>query len=714
MDSKNKSLNLGKSVSRFRVTGLDCDDEVKAVQSALLSIKGIINVESNRMTSEVLVEHDPSVSATTIKEGIRSAGLGISKDEAPNESNVDLKRRTILVSVSGILFSLAFILDRIASLPNGFITSIYIASILVGGSLIAPKALRSFKTFTLDMNVLMLVATLGAVAIREYAEAAAVVFLFAVAEWLEAFSAERARKSVHALLKIVPETALLRDESGSFSETPITAVAVGSTIRIRSGARVPLDGIVIEGVSSVNQAPITGESMPVERKKDDRVLAGTINGEGSLDVRVTQSHNDTKIAQIVRLIEDAEKRKAPTQNFVDAFARYYTPIVFAVAILTLLVPTLFFGGDWSAWIYRSLVILVIACPCALVVATPVSIVSGLTAMAKKGILIKGGSGLEQIGKLKALAVDKTGTITEGQPRVQECHSINGASDQETLSLAASIDSHSTHPLAKAVVDEAKKKNVLFPESTSYKAITGRGAEAFVHERKVFVGNHRLAHELGLCNESLEAKLKEIENRALSVVVVGYAAVGTTKGEVIGVLGLGDSIRKDAGDAVQALHKAGIEKVIMLSGDNQLTVNAVSKQVGIDEAYGELLPEDKVQKIEELKTRFHSVAMIGDGVNDAPAMATATLGIAMGASGTDVAIETSDLTLMRDSLVGVADAIIMGKRTIRMIWFNTGFALMTKFTFLVLSMTGHSSLWLAIAADTGATLIVIGNALRLLK
>lgn len=348
------------------------------------------------------------------------------------------------------------------------------------------------------------------------------------------------------------------------------------------------------------------------------------------------------------------------------------------------------------------------------IATPVSIVSGLTAMARRGILVKGGASLEAIGSIQALAVDKTGTITQGVPRVLKIYSLNGRKEDEILRVAASIDSHSTHPLARAVVAEALSRGLVVDESVEYRSTSGKGAEATIHDHIFFVGNHRFAHDFAICSNELESMLASIEEQAQSVVVVGHRPHLSCRGEIFGVIAIGDAIRPEAADAIRMLHHAGIKKIVMLSGDNQRTVNAISKQVGIDEAYGELLPSDKVLKIKELKDRFRSVAMIGDGVNDAPAMATATIGIAMGASGTDTAIETSDVTLMKDQLGGIVEAIKTGRKTLRVIWFNTGFALATKMIFLVLSILGHSSLWLAIAADTGATLIVIANSLRLLK
>lgn len=701
--------------SSFRVKGMDCDEEVKAVRKVLLALPGVKSVDPNLIHSQIRILHEDSVSPARLTEEIESVGLKIQMETIGREAKQgQLSRRTALVALSGFFLVAGLVLDAADVGSDTFRRILFVLTVLLGGTLIAPKAWRAAKMGSLDMNVLMTVATVGAIGIGEYSEAAAVVFLFALAEWLESFSLERARRSVQELLKLVPETAAVRNDSGGFVATQISDITVGATIRVRSGERVPLDGVVLQGKSSINQAPITGESLPVDKGEGDRVLAGTINGDGSLEITVTQGYQDTKIAQIIRLIEEAQSQKAPTQRFVDIFARYYTPIVFALAILVLVVPPLFFAGDWQIWIYRALVLLVIACPCALVIATPVSVVSGLTAMAKKGILIKGGAGLEAIGKLRALAVDKTGTITEGVPRVLQIYSMSSMKETELLSIAASIDQHSTHPLAKSVVAEAERRGLQIPESVDYRSTSGRGAEAVINDHHYFVGNHRFAHEHAVCSEKLERRLESIEDQAQSVVIVGHRPHSGCPGEVLGVLGMGDSVRSDAKEAIEALHRAGIETVVMLSGDNQRTVDAISKQVGIDQAFGDLLPDDKVLKIKELRSRFTSVAMIGDGVNDAPAMATATLGIAMGASGTDTAIETSDVTLMQDRLTGIADAILMGKRTLHIIWFNTGFALATKLLFLGLSVSGYTSLWLAIAADTGATLLVIGNALRLLR
>ena len=529
----------------------------------------------------------------------------------------------------------------------------------------------------------------------------------------DAGGVQRARRAIESLLDLTPATASVK-RGDTFEEIPVEQVTTGDVIAIKSGARVPLDGEVVSGASSINQAPITGESMPVEKKPGDTVFAGTINGQGSLEARVTKPSTDTMLAKIIHLVEEAQSQKAPSQRFVDVFAKYYTPAVMVLALLVFLVPTLLFGGEWFTWTYRALVLLVIACPCALVISTPVSIVSGLTAMARRGVLIKGGAFLESIGRLRALALDKTGTITEGRPRVLAVTALNGQSEDEILRIAAAIDTHSDHPLAQAVTAFAKDRGINFLRSENYQSRTGRGAEADIDGHKYFVGNHRYTHELAVCSDDLERRLAAIESRAQSVVVVGHQPHADCQGEVLGILAVGDAIRANAAQAIRDLHGAGIERVVMLSGDNQRTADAIAKEAGIDEAQGDLLPDDKIACVRALLSEHQHVGMIGDGVNDAPAMAAATVGIAMGAAGTDTAIETADIALMKDDLSKVAETIHLGRRTLRIIQFNIAFALAIKAVFLILAVLGYTSLWLAILADTGATLLVILNALRLLR
>lgn len=628
------------------------------------------------------------------------------------EHSHDNRFESLSLLVSGLLVGAAILASQVEE--GGRTATILLAGtgMLAGGWFLLPKAWAAVRNFRPDINLLVVVAAIGASVIGEWVEASAVVFLFGVAEWLEGWADRRARRATEALLELAPKIAVVKRD-GRFVEVPVDQVALGETVATKSGMSIPLDGEVIFGESSVNQAPITGESVPVDKKPGDTVFAGTINGEGSLEIKVTKTTGDTTLARIIRLVAEAQEQKAPTQRFVDVFARYYTPAVTAVALLVFLVPPLLMGGDWNTWLYRACVLLIIACPCALVISTPVSIVAGLTALARRGVLVKGGAHLETIGRLKGLAVDKTGTITEGKPQVLAVELVNAADEAAVMGIAAAIDDHSAHPLAKAVVAYAKSKEVSFSRASNYQARSGRGAEGVIDGHAYFVGNHRFAHELGVCSEDIEARLGAIEANGQSVVVVGHRPHDGCKGEVLGIIAIGDTLRPNAKAAVAALHAAGVEQVIMLSGDNQRTADFIAKQVGIDEARGDLLPDDKVAAVKALREKYGVVGMVGDGVNDAPAMATANIGIAMGAAGTDAAIETADIALMQDELGKIAETIRLGRRTLGIIHFNIAFALSLKAIFLVLTLIGYASLWFAILADTGATLLVIANALRLL-
>lgn len=586
------------------------------------------------------------------------------------------------------------------------------ASIALGGWFLLPSAWDSIKRLRPNINLLMAIATLGGVVTGEWAEAATVVVLFGVAEWLEGWADRRARRAVGALLELAPEVATVL-EGGGTVEKPVASVLPGSLVRVKNADRIPLDGVVSAGTSTVNQAPITGESIPVDKKAGDAVFAGTINGEGSLDIRVTKAAGDTTLAKIIRLVDEAQERKAPMQRFVDVFARYYTPAVVLIALFTFLLPPLLLAGDWNVWLYRACVLLIIACPCALVISTPVSIVAGLTALARRGVLVKGGSHLETLGQLKALALDKTGTLTEGMPRVLAVEAISGDANA-TLAAAAAIDAHSSHPLAVAILAKAKELGLAPAPAVGFRTLAGRGAEASVDGKVLFVGNHRLAHELGVCTPELESRLQALESRGQTVVIVGEKPENGSSGKIFGLLALGDSLRPGARAAVESLKRQGVRHLVVLSGDNQRTVAALASEAGIGDARGDLLPEDKVAAVKELKAKQRFVAMVGDGVNDAPALATASVGVAMGAGGTDAAIETADVALMRDDLSGIAEAVRLGRRTLNIIRFNIGFALGLKLLFLTLALAGISSLWLAILADTGATLLVVANSLRLLR
>lgn len=635
------------------------------------------------------------------------------EDECGGHEHGSNRAETISLVLSGALVAIAVIAEWLNLFSSSIAAGLAIAGMVAGGWFLLPKAWRAIIRLRPDINLLVVIAALGASIIGEWIEASAVVFLFGVAEWLEGWADRRARRAVEALLEIAPKSAAVNRE-GRFLEVPVGEVRTGEIVAVKSGMSIPLDGEVIKGESAVNQAPITGESVPVEKKSGDTIFAGTINGEGSLEVRVTKTEGDTTLAKIIRLVKEAQEQKAPTQRFVDRFARYYTPLVTLVALLVFLVPPLLMGGDWSQWLYRACVLLIIACPCALVISTPVSVVAGLTALAKRGVLVKGGAHLESIAKLNALAVDKTGTITEGKPSVQGVETLGRNTETEVLRIGAAIDIHSAHPLAKAVVQHAEERGIAFPRAEDYQNRTGRGAEGAIDGHAYFVGNHRFAHELGVCSEEVEARLAAIESRGQSVIVVGHKPHDGCQGDVLGIIAVGDTLRSNAAPAIRALHEAGVGKVIMLSGDNQRTVDFIAKQVGIDEARGDLLPDDKVAAIKSLREKHAVVGMVGDGVNDAPAMATATIGLAMGVAGTDAAIETADIALMKDDLAKIAETVLLARRTLAIIRFNITFSLALKAIFLGLTLTGFASLWLAIMADTGATLLVVANALRLLR
>lgn len=697
-------------MNTFLVAGMDCADEIAAINKALADPR-IIAVKANLMSSTVRVEHSAGISKAEIRKRIESTGVRVAEEAEPQAPVAP--SRILLVALSGALTGIGMLVDWKIGQPY-LALSFFLGAVLSGGALVFPKAWRAIRQKQLDMNVLMSVAAVGAFAIQEYSEAATVVFLFALSELLEAFSVARARKAIREVLDLTPETATVLDESGNGSSMPVEQVKVGQIILVKSGERISLDGTVLEGASTVNQAPLTGESLPVEKKAGDPVFAGTVNETGVLRVKVSTLFAEAKVSKVIRMIEEAQEAKAPSEKFVDSFARIYTPAVFLAAILACTIPPLLFGQEWNVWFYRALVLLVVACPCALVLATPVSIVSGLTAMARRGVLVKGGAFLEALGSLKAIAVDKTGTITEGRPRVLEVLPMAGASEKELVRIAVSLEALSSHPLAQAVVEYAKEQGIAPSTANNFETIIGRGAQASVDSHEYFVGNHRMAHGLGICTPELERLLGSLEERARSVIVVGHRPHEGCKGDVLGVLALGDSIRPNARKAIEALHEAGLEKVIMLSGDNQKTADAIAKQAGIDEAIGDLLPEGKVAQMKALLAKHKSVAMIGDGINDAPALALATVGIAMGAAGTDTAIETADVALMRDDLAQVAVAVNQGRRALNIIRFNIWFALAVKAVFLVLAFFGFANLWLAVAADTGASLLVIANALRLLR
>ncbi|MEP0814770.1 MAG: heavy metal translocating P-type ATPase, partial [bacterium] len=573
---------------------------------------------------------------------------------------------------------------------------------------VARKAWSSLLRMRPDMNLLMSVAVVGAAALGDWFEAASVAWLFAVALLLESWSVGRARRAVEKLMDLSPQTArYVCAPDGSVMELPVASVPFGATIIVRPGERIPLDGVVTKGATSVNESPITGESAPAAKEPGDKVFAGTINNEGAIEFRSTKKAEDTTLARIIRMVEEAQRRRAPSEQWVEKFARWYTPLMFLTAMVIAVVPPLF-SGDWQRWLYEALVVLVIACPCALVISTPVSIVAGLASAARAGVLVKGGAFLEAPASVSVVAFDKTGTLTRGLPAVTDVIPLNNHTEAEIVARTAALESLSAHPFAQAITDYAKSGGGAIPQAESLVSFAGKGAEGLINGKPYWIGSHRLMHERGYETPEYCDRANALEAAGKSVVAVG------TDSHVCGILGIADEIRPGAADAVRALKDAGIARVVMLTGDGERAAAAIADAAGVDEFRASLLPEDKVAAVEKLVADFGKVMMVGDGVNDAPALAASTVGIAMGAAGSDAAIETADVALMSDDLSKLPWLVRHSRRTLGTIKANIAFALAIKAAFMALALAGAATLWMAILADMGASLAVIANGLRLIR
>lgn len=702
----------------FRVQGMDCAEEVGLLKRELVPLVGEDSLGFDLLNRKLSVDaSDSNTTPSDIEAAIKRSGLtAVLWQDTPtaiSQSFWSQHQRTILTATSGFFALPGYVVEFTATAPVSAMwltvaKAFYAISILAGCGMVFPKAWRSLVLLRPDMNLLMTVAVSGAMLIGEWSEGATVAFLFSLSLLLESWSVGRARNAISKLMDLSPPMANLKLAGGEIQTVPPAEVTVGSIVVIRPGDKLPLDGNVIAGSSSVNQASITGESVPVEKKVGDVVFAGTINGDGLLEVETTKIASDTMLAQIIRTVGDAQSKRAPSEMWVEKFAAIYTPAVMIAAILVFIVPPLLLGGAWSYWIYRALVLLVIACPCALVISTPVSIVAALAAAARHGVLIKGGLFVEIPSKLRAIALDKTGTITMGKPSVVQLVPMNGHDEEELLLRAGALEQSSTHPLALAIVAEVNSRGYKLPVAEQFEIIQGKGAKGTIDGKMYWLGSHRYLEERGQETPDVHEQLEALQAAGRSIVVVGNDA------HVCGFIALGDAIRPESADTIAELHRLGVEKVVMLTGDNAGTASLVSKAVGIDEVQAELLPEDKVNAVANLVERYDQVAMIGDGVNDAPALARATIGIAMGAVGSDAAIETADIALMADELAKVPWLINHSRRAMAIIKQNIIFSLALKALFLVLTFAGVSSLWGAIAADTGASLLVVANGLRLLK
>ncbi len=693
--------------SIFKIEGMDCHEEVAILEHRLKTLAGLEAFDADVVGQRLRIQYDAAKLTTSrIAEAVAQTGMRAwLEHEEPRPASSSVWRER-LVLLSGAFLGLGLALQLRGAAPL-FWLMLYAASVVLAGTQTARRAWTSLVARRLDIHVLMMVAVAGAIALGDWAEGASVVFLFALAQVLESRAMERARGAIRALMDLAPAEALVRRD-GSERTIPIDSVTVGDIVVVRPGEKIPLDGQVHAGESHVNQAPITGESVPVYKSPGAEVFGGAINGRGVLDVQVTRLRRDSTLARIIHLVERAQAQRAPSQTFVDRFARVYTPIVLVLAVAIAVVPPLLLGGAWSAWIYRSLVLLVISCPCALVISTPVSIVSALAAAARKGVLIKGGARLERLAGVRCVAFDKTGTLTKGRLTVTDIVPLNGAQPAEILALAASIESHSEHPIGRAIVERAAADGVTLTRVDGVEALPGLGAQGQLAARMVVVGSLRLIEQRGLSGPDVERATTALAARGQSTVVVA------ADGQAIGVIGVADEAREGAEDTVEMLGRHGIEHVVLLTGDHELAARALAARVGISDYRAALLPDQKLAAVESLRARYGALAMVGDGVNDAPALAAADVGIAMGAAGTDAALETADVALMADELAKIPYALRLSRATVRNIRMNVGFSLALKAAFLILALTGHATLWMAVLADMGASLIVIGNALRLLR
>ncbi|HAT8564419.1 TPA: cadmium-translocating P-type ATPase [Legionella pneumophila] len=701
------------TLTTFFVAGLDCPSEEKLIRKQLETIPEIKQLDFNFIAEEVTVHHYlPSIEL--IQQKIESLGMSVrSKNSSVTEQGV--KRFGIDASWSAIglagLFALCSELSAyyLATEQSIWVIVPALLAIALSGPATIKKGWIALRTKAMNINSLMLIAITGAVFIGAWPEAAMVTVLFALAERIERYSLDKARQAIRSLMEIAPEVALVKMEHGQWQTLLVTEVRPGAVFRVKPGERIPLDGHLISGQSTVNQAPITGESMPVSKRIGDSVFAGTLNEHGSFEVKVSNAAGDTLLAKIGKAIERAQSERAPTQRFVDQFAMYYTPIMVLIAVLVALIPPLVFGYSFYDWIYKALTLLVIACPCALVISTPVTVVSGLAAAAKSGILIKGGSYLENGYRLKLIALDKTGTLTEGKPVVTDFIAYDkNHTKNELLLWAASLDSHSEHPVANALVAYWHKEQ---PDEEmisidQFAALPGRGVQGLIGQELYYVGNHQLAEDNEVCSLGVELELDRLEEEGKTTVIL------SNKTQVLAIFAVADTLRSTSQEAIDALHQQGI-KTAMLTGDNAITARAIAKLVGIDEVQANVLPTDKMKAIGLLLKEYKAVGMVGDGINDAPALAAATISFAMG-KGTDTALETADVALMNDNLAMLPLYIHLSHKTSRILRQNIGLSLIIKLVFFILALSGLATLWMAVFADMGASLIVVANGLRLLN
>ncbi|QNK89120.1 cadmium-translocating P-type ATPase [Sporosarcina sp. resist] len=698
-------IKVNKNLKNYFIEGMDCGSCALTIENHLNNIPSVKHVQVNFSTGKMKIEHVNSTEEI-IKEVSKAgfkASLITTNKQTPSSTRSSNQNGAVIFS--GILIALGFIGSYMGISPYLTIT-MYAVAMIISGYKPVKSAYYAIRSRSLDMNVLMSAAAIGAAFLGEWLEGATVVWLFALGLNLQNRAIEKTRKSIRGLMELTPPEAWVK-VGNELIKKPVEEISINDVIVVKPGDRIPLDGDVIEGESSVNQAAITGESIPVDKEKGSFVYAGSINEHGSLSVRVTKLIEDTTISKIIHLVEEAQEKKAPTEAFIDKFARIYTPVVFILALLVMIVPPLLGFGTWDEWIYKGLTLLVIACPCALVISTPVAIVSALGNAAKNGVLIKGGTFLENAGTINAIAFDKTGTLTEGKPKVTDVVVFND-SEENMLSIARTLEEYSTHPIAKTIVDYAKRKGIQAKSGSEFKNLAGKGIQATINHVPYFAGNKKLFEEVNTPIDNHLEEILRLQNEGKTIIIIGMAE------KILGIICVSDTIRKATKVAIANLEKIGVEHVVMLTGDNEGTAKAIALEAGVNRYFSELLPEEKVDAIKQLQEEGYRVAMVGDGINDAPALTTANLGIAMGGAGTDTAMETADIVLMADNLEKLPHTIKLSRKALSIIKQNIWFSLIVKVVALLLIIPGWLTLWVAVLSDTGAALIVILNALRLLK
>jgi Zn2+/Cd2+-exporting ATPase len=690
---------------RLRIRDLDCADCARTLEHVAKRIEGVEDAKVSLAFSALEMKLGPDTEKKAVIRTLRRKGYSVLPFEAeplsriPSLKGIVSTRRLALTSACGAL-TLAALAAWLGHAPGNVTRVLLIGAAVAGMPLSLLKAANAIRGFAIDMNVLMTVAVAAAAAIGDWEEAAVIAFLFSVANMLESLAMARTRRAIESLVELSPDTATLRQDGEEIAVDAAT-VAIGRIIVVKPGERIPLEGRVVSGITAVDESAITGESMPVAKQTGSPVFAGTINEDGLIEVVVTKPKEESMLARIIHLVEHIAETKAPIERFIDRFAAIYTPAVVIGAALIAVVPHV--AGIRGDWTYRAIVLLIIACPCALVIATPVAVVSGLTSAAKKGILIKGGIHLEEASRVSAIALDKTGTVTEGRPAVAAIKPRGARSEDELLKVAAAVESGSTHPLAGAVLAEARRRTVHWDRPEDVTAITGSGVSATLAGVRHYVAKPEFfASELKLADAALERP------RGRTSMIVG------TRSEILGEIEFVDTVRPDVRATLASLRRMGIKRTLMVTGDREEVARQVAEEIGVDEYHADLLPEQKVEMVQKLKSRYGAVAMVGDGVNDAPALAAADLGIAMGAAGSDTAIETADVALMSDDVRNLVPLFGISRSVRRITLENIGFAFAIKAVFLSLAATGHATMWMAVFADMGASLIVIANALRLLS